>query len=111
VFAERLPGIAQPRARRSDRLGGVIRFIGYSAGGLPGSRLLDRLAVPVSNDTLLRAVKQRPASCVDAHPVRHIGIDDWAWRKGQRYGTILVDLERHKVLHVLPDRSGDDVAV
>jgi transposase len=65
----------------------------------------------VSDDTVLRAVKQRPSSCVDAHPVRHIGIDDWAWRKGQRYGTILVDLERHKVLDVLPDRSADDVAV
>ena len=111
VFAERLPGIVSPHARRTDRLSGVIRFVGYSAGGLPGSRLLDRLAIQVSDDTVLRAVKQRPSPCGDAHPVRHIGIDDWAWRKGQRYGTILVDLERHKVIDALPDRSADDVAV
>jgi transposase len=111
VFAERLPGIVSPHARHTDRLSSVIRFVGYSAGGLPGSRLLERLAIQVSDDTVLRAVKQRPSPCGDAHPVRHIGIDDWAWRKGQRYGTILVDLERHKVLDVLPDRSADDVAV
>jgi transposase len=111
VFAERLPGIASRRVRRTDRLDSVIRFVGYSAGGLPGSRLLDRLAVRVSDDTVLRAVKHRPACCEDAHPVRHIGVDDRAWRKGQRYGTILVDLERHKVLDVLPDRSAEDVAL
>jgi transposase len=111
VFAERLPGIASRRARRTDRLGSVIRFVGYSAGGLPGSRLLDRLAVQVSDDTVLRVVKHRPSPCDDAHPVRHAGVDDWAWRKGQRYGTIVVDLERHKVVDVLPNRSADDVAV
>jgi hypothetical protein len=66
--------------------------------------------VRVSDDTVWRAVKHW-AYHEDADPVRHIGVDDWAWRKGQRYGTILVDLERHKVLDVLPDRSADDVAV
>jgi transposase len=111
VFAERLPGIAPRHARRTDRLGSVIRFVGYSTGGLPGRRLLDRLAIRVSDDTVLRAVKHRPLCSDDAHPVRHVGVDDWAWRKGQRYGTILVDLERHRVLDVLPDRSAGNVAV
>src|SRR3954462_7460501 len=42
--------------------------------------------------------------------VRAVGIDDWAWRKGHRYGTIVVDLERHKVVDLLPDREADTVA-
>jgi transposase len=97
VFAEPLPGIAAGHARRTDRLGAIVRLVGYTIGGLPGSRVLDRLAVQVSDDTVLRTIKQSVAAGTDAEPIRHLGVDDWAWRKGQRYGTILVDLERRRV--------------
>ena len=104
IFAEPIPEIARSYARWTTRVGEIIRLIGYTAGGLPGSRILARLAIPISDDTVIRAVR---ASSEDSggDPIRHIGVDDWAWRKGQSYGTILVDLDKHQVIDLLPDRS------
>jgi zinc-finger of transposase IS204/IS1001/IS1096/IS1165 len=56
IFAERIPDIGRQHARRTARLLEVVRLVGYAAGGLPGSRLLNRLAIPISDDSVLRAV-------------------------------------------------------
>ena len=102
---ERLPQIARAYARQTDRACEIVRLIGYVAGGLPAERLLARLAVVVSDDTVLRRVKQpRTGTTV---PVRNLGVDDWAWRKGQEYGTILVNLDLRCVVDLLPDRSSE----
>jgi transposase len=66
------------------------------------------MAITASPDTLLRRVKRLKNEPTE--PPRVVGIDDWAWRKGQRYGTIIVDLERSDVLDLLPDRDADTVA-
>jgi transposase len=108
IFAERIPGFAAPRARTTDRLGKTQADLGSSLGGAAGSRLAARLAMATSPDTLLRRVKQLKGE--PAAPPRVVGIDDWAWRKGQRYGTIVVDLERSDVIDLLPDRDADTVA-
>jgi transposase len=64
-----------------------------------------QLGMPVSDDTLLRHVKSAPRVARPGEALRVVGVDDWAWRKGQRYGTILVYLERRVVADVLADRS------
>ena len=82
IFAERLPGFAAPWARATDRLRQTQTDIGSSLGGEAGARLAARLAITTSPDTLLRRVKRLRAE--PAGPPRVVGIDDWAWRKGQR---------------------------
>jgi transposase len=66
--------------------------------------------MPVSDDTILRQLKRRVAARCGAMTVRVAGIDDWSWRKGCTYGTIVVDLERREVVDVLPDRSATGTA-
>lgn len=103
VFTERIEGIPS-YLRQTSRLAEIVRVVGYAAGGLPGARLLARLAIHTSDDTVLRRVKAPVAP--DGDPsIEILGVDDWAWRKGQSYGTILVDLEQRSVRDVLADRS------
>jgi transposase len=90
IFAERLAGFAEPYARTTARLRQAHESIGCALGGEAGARLTISLSMITSPDTLLRRVKQRKDDA--ASPPRFVGIDDWAWRKGQRYGTIVVDL-------------------
>jgi transposase len=107
IFAERL-ALTQPKARRTLRLREIQQQIGLALGGEPGSRLAGRLAMPVSGDTLLRLIRASGGEI--ASPPRIIGVDDWAWRRGHRYGTIICDLERRRVIDLLPDRTGETLA-
>jgi transposase len=104
IFAERpAESITQPFARRTERLEGIVHHLGLALGGRPGQSLARRLLLPVSKDTLLRIVRRRAG--LGTPPLGVIGIDDWAWRRGQRYGTIICDLERRRVVDLLPDRE------
>ena len=109
TFTDRVPAIASPYARRTTRAAEIVGLLGHSTGGRPGERLIRRLGMPISDDIILRQLK-RNASWVDDEPPARIGIDDWSWRKSRRYGTIIVDLERRKVMDILEDRSVASVA-
>jgi transposase len=109
IFVERLdPAAAEPRGRRTGRLDAVVHHLGLALGGRPAQTIARRLLLPVSKDTLLRTVRRRATAASEAPRV--IGIDDWAWRKGHRYGTLICDLERRRVIDLLPDREPATVA-
>lgn len=104
IFTERFKhSVLAPWARRTARLDHLVHHLGIALGGRPAASFARRLMVPVSNDTLLRSVRRRGSPRFV--PPAVIGIDDWAWRRNQRYGTIICDLERRKTIALLPDRE------
>ncbi|MXQ14892.1 ISL3 family transposase [Microvirga makkahensis] len=103
TFAEALPRLLRPYARRTSRLAKAQGRIGIALGGEPGARLLAHLAMPASADTVLRLVQNLPLAT--RKPPRIVGVDDWAMKKGRTYGSILVDLERRRPIELLPDRT------
>ena len=108
TFAERFLALLPAYARRTQRLAAQQREAGLALGGQAGAKLLVQMAMPTSGDTVLRLVKN--ALALAAGAARVLGVDDWAWSKGQRYGTILVDLERRQVIDLLPDRSAETLS-
>lgn len=105
VFCERVPELTTPHARTTGELADAHRSIGLALGGEAGARLALALGLPTSPDTILRRVKDAPDE--PAPRPRYVGIDDWATRKGQAYGTIVIDLERGTVIELLPGRDGE----
>jgi transposase len=108
IFAERLEPLVMRRARTTNRLDETLAIIGMECGGEPGRRLSSELGIHTSGDSILRRVRALPLD--QKLSPRMIGIDDFALRKGQRYGTVLVDHESHQVIDLLPDRSSESTA-
>src|ERR1700712_861568 len=108
TFAERVSQLVAPFARRTRRLAEAQGRTGAALGGRAGPRLLSRLSMPASADTVLRLLKRMPLP--HATEPRVIGVDDWAKRRGRSYGTIVVDLEQRRVVDLLPDRTAATLA-
>ncbi len=108
IFAEQFPELAHPRARSTALKRQATAQIGMALGGQAGSRLAGHLQVPVSRATLLRQVHAQPLRPFPSPTV--VGVDEWSWRRGGQFGTLLCDIERHQVLALLPERSIASVA-
>lgn len=108
IFVERLTPFAQPWARVTKRLYQIVQIIGLATGGRLGVRVTDRLGIQTTRHTILRRIMALPTS--PAGQVTQIGVDDFSFRRGRTFGTIVVDLQTHKVLDVLPDRTADTSA-
>ena len=108
IFTERLPDVATPWARRTLRLADSLLAVGVALGGRAGSRLTQRLQRPTPPASLLQVVHN--ASLPRPPALHAVGVDEWSWRRGHRYGTIVVNLETHRVVDLLPERSTEAVA-
>jgi hypothetical protein len=97
TFTERLPNTVTRHSRRTCRLSRTLDRITLALGGSAGARLAQQLGILADGSTLLRGLRQRTISPLSRSP-RVVGINDWAWRKGQKYGTIFCDLEQGKVI-------------
>jgi transposase len=103
-----MPSLVVPYARRTNRLASQQQKVAFVLGGEAGACLLATMGMAVSPDTLLRLIRKAPES--EVKTPRVLGVDDWSKRKGHSYGTILVDLEAHKPVDLLPDRSAESFA-
>jgi transposase len=108
TFAEQAPAIIAKNSRKTHRLKRTLVEIAFESGGEAGAKLAKKLHMEVSPDTLLRMIRDNPSTKIET--TRVLGIDDFAFRKGNTYGTILIDLEKHKPVDLLSDRKSETLA-
>jgi len=109
IFTERLSVFVHPWARMTTRLSQMLQALSLATCGELGTRLASRLGIHTSPTTLLRQVMALPTA--PPGPVSILGIDDWSFRRGRKFGTILVDLQAHQVIELLPDRKTETATV
>ncbi len=108
IFTERLPAFVLPWARLTVRLCEAFQSLGEAPSGELGTRLAERLAIQTSPTTILRRIMTLPTGAVKR--VVELGIDDFAFRRGRNFGTILVDMQSHQTIDLLPDRKKETAA-
>ncbi len=108
IFAEPMSEIAEPYSRMTTRLRQVLRQLGGELGGMAAKRIGGQLHIKTSRNTILRTLRAK-AELKKAKP-RVVGIDDFAFRRGKTYGSIIVDHETRRVIDLLPNREPETIA-
>src|SRR5260221_1536612 len=107
IFVERLSPFIEPWARVTARLFELVQVIGLATGGMLGARVTNQAGVKTSWKTIIRRIMALPDKPAD--PVVELGIDDFSFRRGRKFGTILLDMQKHEVIDMLPDRKAETV--
>lgn len=107
IFAERLPELIEPSSRLTTRLRTIVQAICAAFNAKGGARLGEHLGIHLSRMTFLYSLLLLPTSPVGK--VKAVGIDDFAWKRGKRYGTVIINLETHDMLDMLADREAESV--
>ena len=105
VFAERLPHLVAPWAQMTTRLNETLQSIGLATCGKLGARLAEHLGITTSWMTIVRRIMALPTP--KAEHVECLGLDDFAFRRGRTFGTVVVDLDAHQIIDILPDRQAE----
>ncbi len=108
IFVERIAPFIEPWARVTARLHQMVQMIGFATGGMLGARVTQRLGTPTCWMTIIRRMMALPTAPVQQ--VSELGIDDFSFRRGRKFGTILVDMQSHQVIDLLPDRTKESAA-
>jgi transposase len=108
IFVQRCSGFLKPYSRRTERLNEIFMHLAFSMSAEGASKFASVFSVPSSPDSFLYLIRQTSVK-VQADK-RIIGIDDWAIRKGQRYGSLVCDLVHHRPIALLPDRTVSTVS-
>jgi transposase len=109
IFTERFTSEVAAYGRRFSRSTNLLAKIGLELGGNKGAVISSVVGCPVSSATMIRTVKKLSYSTVE-QTSGIIGVDDWAFKKGRNYGTIIVDLGNSRVVDLLADRDAGTLA-
>ena len=106
IFVERFPGVLEKYAHQTDRFDNALLELSYVTNAEAASRVAKALGYPTSPDTLIR--RQRQEHFIASTP-RVVGIDEFSMKRGRRFNTLIVDLERHRPVDMVEDRTADPV--